>query len=177
MTTLADLKDTLENLKEEYHQVIAGENPDRMEEFVRKSLNAYHEDMMYAKRNRVLTKEQFQYFNRAYCTVADKIQDAKRELKRKDDLTKNKRSLGSLHKLTLPELRDSLDGGPWVQQVDHMTRALEEQEHQDPLIKQQVLSMIKASLKTSSGQLKILKKTVENWNELEGVVEKIKDLL
>ena len=73
-----------------------------MEEFVRKSLNTYHEDMVYAKRNRAITKDQFQYFNNAYCIVADKIQDAKRELKRKDDLTKNKRSLGSLHKLTLP---------------------------------------------------------------------------
>ena len=37
--------------------------------------------------------------------------------------------------------------------------------------------MIKASLKLSSGQLKTLRKTVEKWNELEGVVEKIKDML
>ena len=61
--------------------------------------------------------------------------------------------------------------------MDHIIKALEEQEHQDPLIKQQVLSMIKASLKASSGQLKILKKTVENWKKLEWVVENIKDLL
>ena len=58
-----------------------------------------------------------------------------------------------------------------------MIKALNVQEQQDPLIKQQVLSMIKNSLKASSGQLKILMKTIENWNELEGVVEKIKDLL
>ena len=54
-----------------------------MEEFVRKSLNAYHEDMMYAKRNRAITKDQFQYFKKVYCIVADKIQDAKRGVKKK----------------------------------------------------------------------------------------------
>ena len=56
-TTLEDLEDTLGNLEGEFHQVIAGGNPDRMEEFVRKSLNTYQEDMVYAKRNRAITKD------------------------------------------------------------------------------------------------------------------------
>ena len=91
MTAVADLQDTLESMGREYSQVISGENPHRMEEFVRKSLNAYHEDMLYARRNRVLSKEQFEYFNKEYCAIADSVQDARRELKKKDDIQKDKR--------------------------------------------------------------------------------------
>ena len=82
-----------------------------------------------------------------------------------------------MHKLTLPELHDTLDGGPWVDQVNHMLKALEEHEQRDPLIKQQVLCKIKDSLKSSTGQLKILTKTIEKWHELERVVERIKKML
>ena len=131
-----------------------------MEEFLRRSLSAYHNDMLYARRNTVLSKEQIEYFNHEYCAIADSVQDAKRELKKKEEIQKNKRSLGSIHKIALPQLRDSLDGGPWVQQVDYISKALEEQECQDPLMKQKVLTLIRDSLKSSSGQLKALKRTI-----------------
>ena len=109
--------------------------------------------------------------------MADQTQDTKRRLKKKDELIKTKRNLAGVHKLTLPELHDMLDGGPWVDQVNHMLRALEEQEQRDPLIKQQVLCKIKDSLKASTGQLKVLTKTIEKWHDLERVVERIKKML
>ena len=46
-----------------------------------------------------------------------------------------------------------------------MLKALEEQEQWDPLIKQQVLCKIKDSLKSSTGQLKILTKTIEKCGD------------
>ena len=58
-----------------------------------------------------------------------------------------------------------------------MLKALEEQEQRDPLIKQQVLCKIKDSLKVSTGQLKVLAKTIEKWHDLERVVERIKKML
>merc|ERR1711888_259293 len=109
--------------------------------------------------------------------IADDIQDAKREQKKKDDIQKNKKSLASIHKINLPQLKDSLDGGPWVEQVDYISKALTEQEHESPLVKQKVLDLVRDSLKSATGSLKALKKTVEGWNELENVIEKIKEVL
>ena len=91
--------------------------------------------MKMSKRNRAITREQYHYFHGVYSMMADQIQETKRMLRKEDDIVKNKRSLATVHKLNLPELHDSLDGGPWVEQVNHMIKALEEQEHQDPLIK------------------------------------------
>ena len=84
MSVATDLQNTLESLRKEYDQVISRANPDRMEEFLRRSLSAYHEDMIYARRHKVLSKEQIESFNHEYCAIADSIQDAKRELKKKD---------------------------------------------------------------------------------------------
>ena len=121
MSIATDLQNTLDSLKKEYGQIISRGNPDRMEEFLRRSLSAYHDDILYARRSKILTKEQVDYFNHEYCMIADNIQDAKREQKRKDDFQKNKRSLGSVHKIVLPQLKDSLDGGPWKTVITQIT--------------------------------------------------------
>ena len=176
-TTLEDFKDILEHLQSAFEEVMKGANPDRMEEFVKKSLKVYHEHFTHAKRNHAMNKEQFNSFKNAYGYFSNKIQDAKRDLKKREEFNKKKRSLSALHKLSLPNHKDSLDGGPWVEQVDHMLEALDVQEQYDPLIKQQVLTIVKNSLKASTRPLKILMKTLENWNELDCVVEKIKDHL
>ena len=87
-TTLEDLKDTLEPLQNEYEEVMIGANPDRLEEFVKKSLQVFQEDLTHTTRNCAINKEQFHFFKNAYCFFSDKIQDAKRELKRKEELDK-----------------------------------------------------------------------------------------
>ena len=148
-----------------------------MDEFLKRSLSAYHDDLVYARRGGFLSREQVDFFQQEYCTIADSIQDAKREQRKQDNIHKNKKSLASIHKIHLPQLRDSLYGGPWIEQVDYISKALTEQEHESPFVKQKVLDLVRDSLKSATGSLKALKKTVEGWNELENVIEKIKEML
>ena len=79
-STLEDLEDSLESLGREYSQVLARGNPDRLDEFMKKTLNTFYEDVVWAKRNRAISREKSQYFLEVYTTVADQIQDTKREL-------------------------------------------------------------------------------------------------
>merc|ERR1711942_525541 len=101
------------------------------------------------------------YFQAEYCSLADVVQDEKRSQRKKDDLQKNQKSLASINKINLPLLRDTLDGGPWIEQVDFIMKALTEQEQESPIIKQKILNLIKESLKIATGSLKALKKTID----------------
>ena len=77
--TVADLTNTLRALKNEQDHIIARGNPDRMEDFLKGSLRTFHEDMIYAKRGGYLNNEQIELFQTEYCSIADNVQDAKRE--------------------------------------------------------------------------------------------------
>ena len=78
------MEESLEGLEREYIQVLNGGNPDRMDEFTKKSLNTFYEDLVWSKRNRAITKEQYHYFSRVYTTMADQMQETKRLLRKED---------------------------------------------------------------------------------------------
>ena len=128
--TIEDLNSSLKLLKNEKDHVMARGNPDRLDDFLKRSLRIFHEDLVQARRGRYLTPEQVEYYQAEYSELADVVQDEKRDIRKKDDLIRNRKSLASINKATLPVLRDTLDGGPWIEQVDFIQKALTEQEQE-----------------------------------------------
>ena len=172
-STLDDIRDSLKQIKKEYQEVLANSNADIIEEFLKQSLLFFHEDIVTAKRTRSVPTDQLEVFKNKYSKIATAPQNLKKEIKSKDEQNKGKRTLGRLCKFTLPELKDSLDGGPWQHQVEFMIDALHTQEDNNPIIRQKVIEMIKESTKNATGQLKIMAKSLESWNDLDSITEKI----
>ena len=66
---------------------------------------------------------------------------------------------------------DSLDSKEWLEQVEFIMKALNEEEDNDPIIKNRVKVMVKLSLKSEA--LKPLFKIVNNIGDLEEVLHTI----
>ena len=126
--TVEDLHHSLRSLKREKDHVLARGNPDRLEDFLKRSLRTFHEDLVHARRGGYLSHDLVDHFQGEYNALADVVQDEKRDLRIKDDQKRNRKSLAAINKTTLPALRDTLDGGPWLEQVDFIQRCLTEQE-------------------------------------------------
>ena len=117
-------------------------------------LKRLYDDVIDAKKRYAINNAQAENYFEKYSTLARRLNPQKKELKKQEDSLKSKRSLNNLHKTNLPDLKDTLDCGPWRTQVEHMARALKEEENDDPLLKQRIINRVKTSLKGAVGQLK-----------------------
>merc|ERR1711867_65963 len=73
--TVEDLHHTLRSLKREKDHVLARGNPDRLEDFLKRSLRTFHEDLVHARRGGYLSHDQVDHFQGEYNALADVVQD------------------------------------------------------------------------------------------------------